>query len=128
MAVPLRKVRGLSITVGPRWEGVPAKDLIGNNDGFRRPGYAVSLETGFQYGRGRQLFTGTVGKAILRDRTRSYPDRVYGSHGDAAFADYLWLASYSVRFGGRQHATHHDMPESSAKPGAATGAGHGASD
>jgi len=44
--------------------------------------------SGFQYAGGRQLFTGTVGKAILRDRTRSYPDRVYGAHGDAAFADY----------------------------------------
>ena len=128
VSVPLRKVRGLSISVGPRWEGVPAKDLIGSNDGFRRPGYAVSMGVGFQYAHGRQLFTGTVGKAILRDRTRSYPDRVYGAHGDAAFADYLWLASYSVRFGGRQHATHHDMQDSSAKPGAATGAAHGASD
>jgi hypothetical protein len=86
------------------------------------------MGVGFQYAHGRQLFTGTVGKAILRDRTRSYPDRVYGAHGDAAFADYLWLASYSVRFGGRQHATHHDMQDSSAKPGAATGAAHGASD
>ena len=128
VAAPIRKIRGLAITAGPRWEGVPAKDLIGNNDGFRRPGYAVSMEAGFQYARGRQLFTGTVGKAILRDRTRSYPDRVYGTHGDAAFADYLWLASYSVRFGGRQRATHHDMQDQSAKPGAANGGAHGASD
>jgi hypothetical protein len=128
VAVPFRKVRGLSITVGPRWEGVPAKDLIGRNDGFRRPGYAVSMGAGFQYARGRQLFTGTVGKAILRDRTRSYPDRVYGAHGDAAFADYLWLASYSVRLGGRQHGTHHGMQDQSAKPGAVNGAAHGASD
>jgi hypothetical protein len=96
VAVPLRKIRGLSITVGPRWEGVPARDLIGSSDGFRRPGYAVSLETGFQYAHGRHLFTGTVGKAILRDRTRSYPDMVYGTHGDAAFADYLWLASFCL--------------------------------
>ena len=108
VAVPLGRVRGLSITAGPRWEGVPARDLIGGSDGFRRPGYAVSLEAGFQYVHGRQLFTGTVGKAILRDRTVSYPDSVYGNHGDAAFADYIWLASYSVRFGGR-HSTRHDM-------------------
>ena len=103
VAVPIQKVRGLSITAGPRWEGVPAKDLFGGEDGFRRPGYAVSLEMGFQYVHGRHLFTGTYGRAIRRDRTRSYPDRVYGSHGDAAFADNLWLASYSVRFGGRRH-------------------------
>jgi hypothetical protein len=67
----------------------------------------LSIEAGFQYARGRQLLTGTVGKAILRGRTRSYPDRVYGSHGNTAFAGYVWLASYSVRFGGRQHAPHH---------------------
>jgi hypothetical protein len=128
VAVPIRKIRGLSITAGPRWEGVPAKDLIGSNDGFRRPGYAVSLETGFQYARGRQLFTATVGKAILRDRTRSSPDRVYGAHGDAAFADYVWLGSYSVRFGGKRPRTHHDMPDQSAKPGTANGTTHATSD
>ena len=105
-AIPIRKLRGLSITAGPRWEGVPAKDLIGGDDGFRRPGYALSAEVGAQYVRGRHFISATVGRAILRDRTRSYPDRVYGSHGDAAFADYLWLASYSVRFGGPQHAKH----------------------
>jgi hypothetical protein len=120
VAVPIHKVRGLTLTVGPRWEGVPARDLIGKNDGFRRPGYAVSLETGIQYAHGRQLLTASVGKAILRDRTVSYPDSVYGTHGDAAFADYLWLASYSVRFGGRQRGAHHDMPkDSSAISGAA---------
>jgi hypothetical protein len=111
-AVPIPEVRGLSITAGPRWEGVPAHDLIGNNDGFRRPGYAVSIETGFQYARGRHLVTFTIAKAIRRDRTVSYPDSVYGTHGDAAFADYVWLGSYSVRFGGHHpgHASHTAHP------------------
>jgi hypothetical protein len=109
VAVPIQPVRGLAITAGPRWEGVPARDLFGASDGFRRPGYAVSIEVGGQYAHGRQLFTATVGKAILRDRTVSYPDSVYGTHGDAAFADYIWLASYSVRFGGPHHSNHqHD--------------------
>ncbi len=85
------------------------------------------MEAGFQYARGRQLLTGTVGKAIRRDRTVSYPDSVYGSHGDAAFADYLWLASYSVRFGGRQHTTHRDMQDQSAKPGTTDGGIQGTS-
>jgi hypothetical protein len=48
------------------------------------------------------LFTFSVGKAIHRDRTRSVPDRITGGHGDAAFADYTWFASYSFRFGGRR--------------------------
>jgi hypothetical protein len=45
-AVP--RVRGLTATFGPRWEGVPAQNLFpSDNRGFRRPGYAVSLEPGF---------------------------------------------------------------------------------
>jgi len=99
IAKPLKKVRGLTLTFGPRWEGVPAKDLIGDSLGFRRPGYAVSLEPGFQYAHGAMQITASVGKAIIRDRTRSIPDRITGGHGDAAFADYVWLASYSYRFG-----------------------------
>jgi hypothetical protein len=102
--------------------------LIGASDGFRRPGYAVSIETGFQYARGRQLFTATVGKAILRDRTVSYPDSVYGTHGDAAFADYIWLGSYSVRFGARHQVSHQhdDTRNQSTTPTAITSSVHGA--
>ncbi|MBV8817381.1 MAG: hypothetical protein JO022_03425, partial [Acidobacteriaceae bacterium] len=85
-----------------RWEGVPAKDLLGDSLGFRRPGYALSLAPGLEYVHKRNVITMQVGKAILRDRTRSVPDRILGSHGDAAFADYLWLASYSHRFAGRK--------------------------
>ena len=39
------------------------------------------------------------------------PTAWIGSHGDAAFADYLSLASYSVRFGGRHlGASPQEMP------------------
>lgn len=105
VAHSIRQVRGLTVTFGPRWEGVPAKDLIGESLGFRRPGYAVSLAPGLEYARKGHLITMQAGKAILRDRTRSVPDRILGTHGDAAFADYLWLASYSHRFGAR-HSGH----------------------
>jgi len=109
IARAMSRVRGLTLTFGPRWEGVPAKDLIGDSLGFRRPGYAVSLEPGIQYTRGMSLFTFSVAKAIRRDRTRSVPDRITGGHGDAAFADYVWFASYSYRFGGRGRNTHRDV-------------------
>jgi hypothetical protein len=101
----VNRVRGLTIMFGPRWEGVPAKDLSGDSTGFRRPGYAVSLVPGAQYSIGKHILTAQVGKAIHRDRTRSLPDRIIGAHGDAAFADYLWLASYSFRFGGPHHSS-----------------------
>ena len=51
-----------------------------------------------QYGRGSNILSASVFKAIHRDRTTSVPDEVYGTHGDAAFAQYVWLASYTHRF------------------------------
>ncbi|HVW08703.1 MAG TPA: hypothetical protein VHC90_08975 [Bryobacteraceae bacterium] len=103
LAVPVRKIRGLTLTLGPRWEGVPAKDLIGGNLGFRRPGYAVSIEPGFQYFYKSHAITFSLAKALYRNRTVSYPDSLTGGHGDAAFADYVWLASYSFRLNNPFH-------------------------
>jgi len=89
----------LSGTFGPRFEGVPAENLFPNsNDGFRRPGFAVSLGPGVEFVRGRNLLTAGIYKAVDRDRTVSHPDSVYGTHGDAAFAQYVWLASITHRF------------------------------
>ena len=98
IAVPFPKVPGLTLTFGPRFEGVPANDLIGDSLGFRRPGFALSVEPGVQYYRGGSTFVFSVAAATYRDRTKSAPDVILGTHGDAAFADYVWLASYSYRF------------------------------
>jgi hypothetical protein len=98
-SISSERVPGLALTFGPRIEGVPAYNLLTKNDrGFRRPGFAISVEPGVQYAHGRTLLTVSVGKAIYRDRTKSMPDHVTGGHGDAAFADYVWLASISHRF------------------------------
>jgi len=97
--VPINKVRGLSATFGPRDEGVPARNLFPNsNDGFRRPGFAVTAGPGGQYVHGHNILTAGIYKAVHRDRTSSYPDSVYHTHGDAAFAQYVWLASWTHRF------------------------------
>jgi hypothetical protein len=101
VAFPLHisRVKALSATFGPRDEGVPAYNLFPNsNDGFRRPGFAVTAGPGAQYSRGSNSLTAGVYKAVHRDRTGSYPDSVYGTHGDAAFAQYVWLASLTHRF------------------------------
>jgi hypothetical protein len=106
IAHPISKIKGLTLTVGPRMEGAPARNLFpGDNLGFRRPGFAISVEPGFQYAHGGSVFTAQVGKAFYRDRTRSVPDTFTGGHGDAAFADYVWLASYSYRFSPFRHVT-----------------------
>ncbi len=118
IAHPISKIKGLTVTIGPRWEGAPARNLFpGDNLGFRRPGFAISVEPGFQYAHGGSVFSVQVAKAFYRDRTRSVPDTLTGGHGDAAFADYVWLASYSYRFSGFHHASaadHHAMPDHSA--------------
>jgi hypothetical protein len=122
IAHPISWIKGLTLTVGPRMEGAPARNLFpGDNLGFRRPGFAISIEPGFQYSHGGSVFSAEVGRAFYRDRTRSVPDTFTGGHGDAAFADYVWLASYSYRFAGFHHTapadhalTDHNMPDHSA--------------
>ena len=98
-AHPFKKVRGLAVLFGPRMEGVPARNLlpVGDNLGFRRPGFAISVEPGVQYVRNGQMFSFTIARAIYRDRTVSVPDSLTGGHGDAAFANWVWLATYTFR-------------------------------
>jgi len=99
LAFPVKQVKGLSGTFALRDEGVPADNLFPNsNDGFRRPGFAVTAGPAAQYNGHADLFTAGVYKAVHRDRTSSYPDQVYGTHGDAAFAQYVWLATWTHRF------------------------------
>jgi len=95
------RVKGLTSTFGLRQEGVPASDLIGGNEGFRRPGYSIALEPGVLYlfHGGNDLFTANIDRALYRNRIPSVPDMQLGGHGgDAAFADWLWLASFTHRF------------------------------
>lgn len=92
------KLRGMALSIAGRDEGVPARDLIGREDGFRRPGYAVSVEPGIQYARGRNLWSFSYAIAVHRDRTRSVSDVRAGTHGDAAFADSVVFLGYSRTF------------------------------
>jgi hypothetical protein len=95
-AVP--KVPGLVVSFGGRWEGVPVRDLLGASNGFRRPGYAISADPGFLYTRWGYVFACNVPWAIERNRKRSVTDIANGVHGDAAFADYAVILSFSRRF------------------------------
>ena len=95
-AVP--KLSGLAFTLTGRMEGIPARDLIGKEDGFRRPGYAVSVGPGIMFSRGRDTWSASFPFAVRRDRTRSVQDIAAGRHGDAAFADGLVLVNFSRTF------------------------------
>lgn len=95
-AVP--QVRGLAVSFGGRIEGVPVRDAFGKSDGFRRPGYSISLDPGMIYGRGRYIFSMNIPWAVERNRRKSTADIRNGRHGDAAFADYAFIVSMSRRF------------------------------
>lgn len=94
-------VKGLSLLLGGRVEGVPSQDLIGGSRGFRRPGYIVSVEPGLAYIKNGFSATVTVPVALYRNRTKSYADLqdpTGQKHGDAAFADYLISVNVSRWF------------------------------
>ncbi len=131
-ALPLlRKVlpegQGLSISLAGRIEGVPVHDLIGKSNGFRRPGYAISIEPGIVYSFGRNSVGVSVPVALYRDRLRSVADENAPRnpvtnekrHGDAAFADWIFLFSFTHRFGAPAGT---EAPAPAPTTGPATGA------
>lgn len=105
---------GIQFSVRPSWrlggslaariEGVPAHDLFGPSTGFRRPGYALSIEPGLSVSQQANAVFVAVPIAVRRDRVKSVPDEADDpipqtlGNGDAAFADYVFLLGYSRRF------------------------------
>jgi hypothetical protein len=95
---------GVNLSLGGRIEGVPVYDLVGGSDGFRRPGYAISVEPGVTATLKSWSFSIYTPVAVYRNREQSVPDKqqqaVTGTpqHGDAAFADFLVMFNVSKRF------------------------------
>ena len=92
--------QGLSVSLAGRIEGVPVHDLIGSSQGFRRPGYAISIEPGVVWSKKGYTLSVSAPVALYRNRERSVPDIETSptAHGDAAFADFVILAGFSRRF------------------------------
>jgi len=98
----LLKKQGLFLSAGARAEGIPANDLVGKSEGFRRPGYIVSVEPGLSYFKGRTTCVLNVPVALYRNRVKSVYDMADPAglrHGDAAFADYLVNFTFLYRIG-----------------------------
>jgi hypothetical protein len=97
------QVGAFVFALGGRIEGIPARDLIGNSDGFRRPGYIISGEPSVFYTSGNHFFGLNVPIALVRNRTKNTIDTQKtietgkDVHGDAAFADYLISITYGFR-------------------------------
>jgi hypothetical protein len=93
-----------SASAGIRYDRLPAKDVFGGDQGFRRPGYVVSTEPGVNYMLKNITFYAYVPVAIVRDRIQSVSDIQRSidtkTHvqGDAAFADYSVNIGLTVHF------------------------------
>jgi hypothetical protein len=92
-------------SLGVRDDALPAHDLVGGSDGFRRPGYIFSAEPGatLRISKNAAIYF-YMPIAIIRDRIQSVPDirgtEITGKYtqGDAAFADYVVNVGLTVKF------------------------------
>jgi hypothetical protein len=83
----------IAFGLGGRLEGIPATDVFGKSEGFRRPGYVVSVEPGLTLFHKAWALNLNVPVALERNRIKNTLDKINGTHGDAAFADYVINAS-----------------------------------
>ncbi len=94
---------GFGIAGGIRTEAIPSSDLFGGDRGFRRPGIVTSVEPTISYTTKKGNFYVSVPVAVSRNRTQSYSDKLrtiddgVKRQGDAAFADWLINAGFSIR-------------------------------
>jgi hypothetical protein len=109
----LGKHQNLNLSLGGRWEGIPAYDVFGGQIAYRRPGYVIAVESGISYRTGKHSFSLIVPYNFIKNRIQSAADiarqelenSVITSEaekvhvqGDAAFADYSINFSYTYRF------------------------------
>ncbi|HWG58024.1 MAG TPA: hypothetical protein VN661_03160 [Candidatus Acidoferrales bacterium] len=93
------KIHGLALSLGGRLEGVPVRDAFGSSNGFRRPGYILSIDPGLMYSFWHETISVSGPVAMDRDRRPSVPEIQNGTTGgDAFFADYTIIASLTHRF------------------------------
>src|SRR5262249_9777565 len=92
------KVRGLALSIGGRMGGVPVRDAFCSSNGFCRPRYVISLEARLIYARGPHMINVGGPLGVERQRKASVTDYANNTHGDAAFADYTVIASYTRTF------------------------------
>jgi len=92
--------KGLDLSFGARREGIPAHDLIGGSDGWRLPGFSVSVEPGISIAHGRHYLSVTAPVAVYRYGITNVPfARTHNPLGGvASFSDYQINVTYSYVF------------------------------
>jgi hypothetical protein len=91
----------VSVSLGGRIDGIPVRDIIGSDQGYRAPGSILFLDSGLSITRGKGTFTASVPvrlrgtfKPNLNDRAGGPPPS--GDRGD--LASYLIFLGYAHRF------------------------------
>lgn len=90
---------GLSASLGGRLDGVPVEDLVNGGDAhFRRPGYSIFVDPGFDLSRGSNTFTVNLPLRVHADRRANVYDRAIDVQGGGNLAKWQILAGYTHRF------------------------------
>ncbi len=89
---------GLALSLGGRFEGVPVRDLIGDSDGFRIAGYAISIEPGLSWTWKKNSLTVSAPVAVERHDEDTVLNQRTGTKGTGGFADFVISATYQRRF------------------------------
>jgi hypothetical protein len=93
--------KGLSVSAGVRWEGIPVYDLLGGSDGWRFAGNAVSFDPGVTWSHGNDSFSVFVPIAVHRHASRNVAFQRTGTlpgPGIATIADWQLILSYTRTF------------------------------
>ena len=89
----------LTLSLAGRIDGVPVHDLVGGSGGFRRPGYAVSIEPGVSLAFKSWSISVNTPVALYRNREQSVSEKNLGLDPVAAgFADFIVTCSVMKSF------------------------------
>lgn len=88
----------LSVSLGGRLDGIPLRDLVGGNDGFRRPAIIGYVDPGIVLSLGLTTISLNVPLNVYRDFRPSLIDRNLGEAGGGDLAKYLVFIGIDRRF------------------------------
>lgn len=99
VAYGLMPEEGLAVSLGTRIDGTTMKDLFGGGDRYsRHPGWALSLEPGLSFARGRNQFTASVPVRIAQNFMSSLVDQQNGRIIGGDLANAVVYFGYARRF------------------------------
>lgn len=90
--------RGISLSLGLRLDGIPTEDLVGDSNGYRRPGYNLAIDPGITVSWGRHIFSLYVPVAIARAQNPSLPEQERDLHFGGSMASEALMLYYARRF------------------------------